>query len=882
MTADSRGGGGDWQRVEELLAAALEREPPDRAAFLDEACAGDVALRREVESLLAAHDRSGALDRLGADIAPLTQRTFRPAALLEGRTIGRYRVLEQVGGGGMGIVHRARDTHLDRDVALKFLQAGLYTDDSAAERFRLEARAIAALEHQNICTVYEIGETADGQLFLAMPLYDGETLQRRIARGPLPVGDALRIAVQVARGLSKAHARGIVHRDIKPSNVLVTGDGVVKILDFGIAKLSDVTLTGAAGPLGTIAYMSPEQARGERVDHRTDVWSLGVMLYEMLAGRRPFSGTASEVWAAIQHAAPPSLLESRADIPPELERVVLHALAASPDARPASAAEFEHELLALGLISDPSGGIPTAGAAPRVAATVAAPVAASRARPWRRVAAVAALLLIVVAGWFGAKRMRGGGTGAPATTPPTIAVLPFADRSPKQDQEYFSDGITEELIATLARVDGLRVASRTSTFALRNRELDIREMGRQLRVATVLEGSVRRDGDRLRIIAQLVSVEDGYQLWSETFDRDARDAFAVQQEIALAIAQTLRVRLVGVALDTSARSAPDSAGYDLYLKGRHALYLRGRYAWYMRTEEGLRTAANYFEQAVTQSPGYARAHAGLADAYAVLGFYDYMAPTRAFPRAEAAALEAATLDSTFAGPRATLGYVALYHHWDLRRGEEEFRRAIALEPNYATAHQWYANLLVASGRFPEAEAEMRRATEIDPLSLIANAALGWVFYHAGDYAAAVQQCRQTLDLNRDYGLARLWMGWALQAMDSLPAAIAAHRAALAASDSGVLQVTSLARSLALAGERAEAEALLAKLESRRAAGGYVSAYEVARVLEALGRRDAAFAALERALEERSHSMVFLRVDPQLARLRDDPRFARLVARVFPR
>ena len=861
-----------WQRVETLLEEALARAPAERDAFLDAACAGDDGLRREVASLLAAHERPGAVDRLGADLAPLAARvrgsatSARPA--LQGQVVGRYEVLEPIGGGGMGVVHRALDTRLGRTVALKFLQPRLDADDSAAERFRLEARAAAALEHPNICTVHEIGETAEGRLFLAMPLYDGETVERRIARGPLPVEDAVAIAVQVARGLAKAHAQGIVHRDVKPSNVLVTSDGVVKLLDFGIAKLADVTLTGGAGPLGTAAYMSPEQRSGGPVDHRTDLWSLGVVLHEMLAGRRPLDpGAETQAW-------PPPVSALRPDAPPALDRIVATALARDPARRYASAQAMERDLLALGVaVSGPGAATPAPDAR-----------AAGRRRVRRRVALAAGVAVALLGGaaWLGARRWRASEPPAAsvAAMPSTIAVLPFADRSAAAGQAYFSDGMTEELIATLARVEGLRVASRTSSFAFRDRGLDVRAVGARLGVAAVLEGSVRRDGDRLRITAQLVSVADGWQLWSETYDRAADDAFAVQQEIASAIVQTLRGRLVGGVADANAPGRPDAAAYDLYLKGRHALYLKGRYAWYSRTEEGLRSAASYFAQAVAQAPGYARAHAGLADAYAVLGFYDFLPPGEAFPKADSAARRAAQLDPTLGGPHATLGYVALYHGWDFARAEAEFRRAIALEPNYSTAHQWYANLLVAAGRFDEAERAMRRAEEIDPLSLIAKAALAWVHYHAGDNAAAVAQARETLELDPDYAVAHLWGGWALQAMDSLDAAVAAHRRAVAVTDGAALYVASLARSLALAGERAEAERLLAGLGSRTDGGRYVPSYEVAKVHLALGRADEALAWLERALDERSHSMAFLRVDPQLAPLRADPRFARLVGRVF--
>jgi len=335
-----------WRRIEELLAAALDREPAARERFLDAACAGDSDLRREVVSLLAAHERSGLLDRLGPEVASITAELRGASAMLAGRTIGHYQVVERVGGGGMGVIYKALDTRLGRTVALKFLKPRLDADTSAAERFRQEARAAGALDHPNICTIYDIGETADGQLFLAMPLYEGETLEQRIKRGPLATGDATDIAVQMLRGLAKAHARGIIHRDIKPANVFVTTDGVVKLLDFGIAKLADVSLTGPASrPLGTVAYMSPEQAHGTPVDHRTDLWSAGAVLYEMLSGRRPYPRGVPGATAEASASVPASLVAQRPDVAPALEQTVMRALARAPADRFSSADAFAQALL---------------------------------------------------------------------------------------------------------------------------------------------------------------------------------------------------------------------------------------------------------------------------------------------------------------------------------------------------------------------------------------------------------------------------------------------------------------------------------------------------------------------------------------------------------
>lgn len=507
-----------------------------------------------------------------------------------------------------------------------------------------------------------------------------------------------------------------------------------------------------------------------------------------------------------------------------------------------------------------------------VAARPATPRRSHRAR-W--VAAGAFLVLIVVVAVIARARRP----TRDATDGTSVAVLPFVDLSPAHDREYFSDGMTEELINTLGRVEGVRVASRMSSFAFKGKAPDVREVGKRLGVATVLEGSVRTADSTLRITARLSDARGGYQLWSRTYERKLEDVFEIQEEISRSIVETLKGTLLGSA-DSAATATRDRdlEAYSLYLRGRHALYMRGRYSWYRRTEEGLRAAAAYFAEAIEKDPQYALAHAGLADAQAVLGFYDYLPPREAFPQAERAAKRAMELDSALVQPYATLGYVELYHHWNWRRAEEWFTRAIDVGPRYSTAHQWYANFLTVRARFDEAERAMHRAQEIDPLSLIASAAHGWVLYYAGEYERAAEQCRLTLELDPMYAVAMLWRGWALQELGRVAEAVSALDSAVTLTNGSALFVASLAQARAVAGDSAGARRLLADLESR-AKVDYIPTYELAKIHLALGARDRALDLLERAYDERSHSMVFLGIDPQLRRLSGEPRFERLITRV---
>jgi serine/threonine protein kinase/tetratricopeptide (TPR) repeat protein len=730
-----------------------------------------------------------------------------------GQTISHYKILEKLAGGGMGIVYKAQDLRLDRHVALKFLPPDLTSDPEAKERFIHEAKAASALDHNNICNVHEIGETDDRQIFIAMAYYEGETLKSRIAKGPLRIEEASDVAIQIAQGLAEAHQHGIVHRDVKPANILITKSGVAKILDFGLAKLSGASrLTRTGSTVGTAAYMSPEQARGQDVDHRADIWSLGVVLYEMVTGHLPFRGNhEAALLYSIVHEEPQPISGFRPDLPPDLESSITKMLKKEPGERFQNARELLSQL--------------------------------------------------------GVKNKGHEIDGDKAL--PSIAVLPFINMSADPENEYFSDGLSEEIINALSKLEGLHVTARTSAFRFRGKELDVREIGKQLNVSTVLEGSVRKAGSRLRITAQLINVSDGYHLWSETYDRELKDVFAIQDEISLAIVDKLKVGLLGEDKARLAKRYTDNFEvYDLYLKGRYCLS--------KLTREGTKKSLDYFQQAIQKDPCYALAYGGVAGAYCVLAVIEQLPSSETMPRAKSELLKALELDDSLAEVHAWLGGLYLQYEWDWPSAEREFKRAIELKPNSPEGHQFYADYLISTGRMDKAFAEVEQARVLDPLSAIPNTMLAWQLYASRRFDQAIQHCRTMLEKEPSYLLqVHLWRS--LYQKNMLSEALVECKR---------LFTLFAGREVAEAMERGYSESGYkgamyagAQMLVEQSRVRYVSPYMIATLFAQAEEHDLSLRWLEKAYEERDQRVYSMGIDPGWDKVRSDPRFIALLKNV---
>ena len=782
-----------------------------------------------------------------------------------GQQIGPYKIHSLLGVGGMGEVYLAQDSRLDRAVALKMLPTEMASDPERMGRFVREAKAASALKHPNVATIYEIGKSEEFH-FIAMEYVEGQTLASRISGRPIDRGEIVDIAIQVADALDEAHAKGIMHRDIKAANLMVTPRGQVKVLDFGLAKIArqegepagiDVSTSIQTAPgriMGTLQYMSPEQVLGKELDARTDLFSLGVVLYETTTGRLPFSGgQASEVTDRILHAQPEALGRFNYDVPGELERIIRKCLEKDRERRYQSARELLVDLRNLKRESD--------------SRVVSVEKMTRQPSPLRRMALAGIALTILALGAVALYQRIGGSAAIDS-----LAVLPFVNVSGDPNTEYLADGIAESLINSLSRVPHLKVISLSSVLRYKGREIEAQSVGRDLGVRAVLVGRLVQRGDGLSIGVELVDSRDKSHIWGEQYSRKFADVLRIQQELSGEISEKLRLRLSGEEKQRLAKRFTESS--EAYQD-----YLHGRYYWNQRKLEGFKKAIEYFERAIQKDPNYALAYSGLADSFSIRGLREWdLAPRDAFPKAKAAATKALEIDNMLAEAQTSLAFVTWYYDWDWRVAEREFKRALELNANYPVAHQWYGSYLSSMARHDEGIAEKKRAVELDPLSLVMNRSAGWTLYFARRYDEAVEQYRKTLELDPNFAHAHLWLGEAYKQKGMHQQAILELEKALALSGEDHAKLAALGHAYALSGKRAEATRILEKLEemSKRS---YVPPYDFAVIFAGLGEKDKALEWLQKAYEDRSAYLVYLNVEPIWDGLRSDPRFTDLLRRM---
>jgi serine/threonine-protein kinase len=843
-------------------------------------------------------------------------------------TLSHYRIVSKIGAGAMGDVFLAEDTRLRRRVALKVLPEKIAADADRLLRFEREAFAASALNHPNILTIFEFG-AVDNRHFLVSEFVDGVSLRQRLNGDTVTVSETLEIAIQIASALQAAHEAGIIHRDIKPDNLMLRADGYVKVLDFGLAKLAGPSAFAAASAssegatrkhfqtqagmiMGTVVYMSPEQARGLEVDKRTDIWSLGCVLYEMLTKQQPFGGnTVIDTLANIIHREPVSIVSLRHDANAELERIINRTLSKNRDGRYQTAKEllgdlkqlqkrleFEAELEQTVVfdsaehrsgkpvspeMSGPNrsadsnsradaesrGAEPIRNSASTTVPDISRPttIVSGRRKSVLIIGMTISLVAIAIAAYFFFRNRS-------SEQIESIAVLPFQNSSADPDAEYLSDGLAESLIYRLSQLPNLKVSPTSSVMRYKGKQADVKAIASELGVSAVMTGRIAQRGDNLTISVELVDVRNNKLLWGEQYERKMAELLATQREIATEIAQKLRLKISGNnEKGLTKHYTENNEAYQLYLKGR--------FYWNKRTEEGMLKSIEYFQQAIERDPNFALAYSGLADAYDLLAAPDAaggLPANEAMPKAKAAALKALEIDDALAEPHVSLAHVKYYYDRDWVGAEREYKRAIELNPNYPTAHQWYAVYLMSAGRFDEALAETRRAQELEPLSLPINMTLGWVLLNARQYDRSIEQLRKTLEMDPNFILTHHRLGLVYEQKGMYDEAIAEFRQVRNLSAGKPLGVAPLAHAYALSGKLAEAQKTLAELQ-KISQQHYVSPASIAIIYAALGDKDQAFAWLQKADKERDGLLARLRVDPRFDSLRSDPRFNDFAKRV---
>ncbi len=810
-----------------------------------------------------------------------------------GTQLGRYKIHSAIGAGAMGEVFLAEDTKLERKVAIKILPEDFAQNDERMRRFILEAKSASALNHPNIITIHEVGEINDTH-FIATEYIEGETLREKIERNELTLLDSIKIAEQIAAALSVAHRAHIIHRDIKPENVMIRPDGIVKILDFGIAKLTEQKTeidaeaataiksgTSAGMIIGTANYMSPEQARGKPVDERTDIWSLGICLYEMLSGKQPFSSgdSISDMIAAILKSEPAPLEDN---IPAELQRIVKKCLQKDASERYKEAKDLLVDLrqmarqLEIRLEVERANSTGKNEAKTQIidAPTTAAPALSSAEyltgeikQHKRGFLAVLSILLLATIGlgyWFYSNR------SANTKQIESIAVMPFVNESGNADTEYLSDGMTETLISSLSQLPNLNVKARSSVFRYKGKEANTQTIGKELNVQAILNGRVVQRGQDLTLYVELVDVATENILWKENYNKPMSNLISLQTEIARDVSQKLKTKLSGADEQKLAKNYTENTeAYQLYLKGR--------FYWNKRSPDGLRKAVEYFKQAITLDPNYALAYTGLADSYSLLPVFDSKATRReTMPLAKEAALKALSLNDNLAEAHVSLAPVLSDYDGDWTGAEQHFKRALELNPNYPTAHQWYGEMLVREGRFDEGLAETRRALELDPFSLITNLVLGINLNAARRNDEAIIQIQKTLELDPNFADANEFLFEAYANKGMYAEAVAAYSKQKTLDGELPSEIEATRDAFAKSGWNGFLRHVINYLESPPNQGDGV---DLASFYARLGNKDKALAWLEKAYEARSEGLTFLKVDARFDNLRDDPRFKDLLKRM---